>query len=357
MSQDSFTSHLSIWHKSIDRALPWKGNSDSYRIWLSEIILQQTRVEQGMPYYLKFVDAFPDVFTLANASEDQILKLWEGLGYYSRARNLHYTARQIVKEMDGVFPDSYEGLLKLKGIGPYTAAAIASFAYGLPHAVVDGNVIRVLSRYIGITEPVDKMETKKEISRIAHQYLDLNNPGSFNQAIMDFGALQCVPSNPDCSQCPLHESCYAFANKMVDVLPYKMKSVVKKTITMEYYVLFDESHILINKRTGNSIWKGLYDFITISSKQGTTESAIIQSVPQGLVSHVNPVKVLGPYVHILTHRRITAYFHLYQAAFDLTGPKVKSPYYLVDRKKLSNFAFPMLIKKHILDSGELNIDK
>lgn len=357
MIQDPFTSQLLTWHKAIARNLPWKEHDDPYRIWLSEIILQQTRVEQGLPYYLKFVEAFPDVFTLAEASEDQVLKLWEGLGYYSRARNLHYTARQVVNEMDGVFPDTYEGLLKLKGVGPYTAAAIASFAYGLPHAVVDGNVIRVLSRYIGIIEPVDAIATKNEISRVAHQYLDQKDPGSFNQAMMDFGALQCVPKSPDCSQCPLHESCYAFANEMVDVLPYKKKTVVKKAVTMDYYVLFDESHILIKKRIENSIWKGLHDFITISPDHDSVESAIMESVPGGLVHLRHVVKSLGPYIHILTHRRITAYFHFYKVEFENAGTKVKAPYYLVDRKKLSNFAFPMLIKKNILDQGELNVNK
>ncbi|NNF36750.1 MAG: A/G-specific adenine glycosylase [Saprospiraceae bacterium] len=356
MSQDPFTIRLLIWHESIARNLPWKEHNDPYKIWLSEIILQQTRVEQGLPYYLKFTEAYPDVFTLAEASEDQVLKLWEGLGYYSRARNLHYTARHVVKEMDGVFPDTYEGLLKLKGVGPYTAAAIASFANGLPHAVVDGNVIRVISRYVGIIDPVDELATKKDISRIAHQYLDQKNPGSFNQAIMDFGALQCVPKSPDCTQCPLQESCYAYANEMVDMLPYKKKTVAKKAISMNYYILFDESHILIKKRIGNSIWKGLHDFITLSPGYNSVESAIMESVPDGLINLRHHVKDLGPYLHILTHRRITAYFHLYKVEFRNKGSKVKAPYYLVDRKKLSNFAFPMLIKKHVLDEGLLNVE-
>ncbi len=354
MSSDPFTYRLLEWHQLHARVLPWKEDSDPYKIWLSEIILQQTRVNQGMPYYLKFIEAFPDVDALARASEDEVLKLWEGLGYYSRARNLHFTARMIMYDLNGKFPNSYEGLLKLKGVGPYTAAAIASFAYGLSHAVVDGNVTRVLSRYVGIEKPVDISSTKKEINFLADNYLDRSAPGDYNQAMMDFGALQCVPAKPDCHACPLKDNCYAFAKGKVHEIPVKQKKVVKKEITLDYHIIFDESQVLIKKRTHQDIWKGLYDFLMLPKEVKDIEKAlkgIFKSKENFTTRHLSTI---GPYTHILTHRRIKAFFHLYLADLEKKRKLVKHPYYLVERKKLSNFAFPILIKKHIIDAGVLN---
>ena len=354
MNQVDFTVRLLEWHKENERALPWKEDKDPYKIWLSEIILQQTRVDQGMPYYLRFIDTFPDVYTLASASEDKVLKLWEGLGYYSRARNLHATAQKVVENLSGQFPENYDDLLKLKGVGPYTAAAISSFAFDLPHAVVDGNVIRVLSRYAGIEAAVDTSSTKKELNELAHLYLSKKDPGAYNQAIMDFGAMMCVPKNPDCLSCPLNDSCLAFANGKVDIIPFKSKRILKKELSLNYHIIFDRSHVLIKKRVDNTIWKGLHDFILSEGGNSDLDNQIKTIFQKGDDIRFKYMKGLGPYTHILTHRKILAYFHFYHSDNDLSEKKVNTPYNLVERKKLSNFAFPTLIKKNIIDAGHLN---
>ena len=228
MPDNRFSSTLLNWHKKNNRTLPWKVDKDPYKIWLSEIILQQTRVEQGIPYYQKFIATFPTIHDLAQTDESNVLKVWEGLGYYSRARNLHDTAKYISIHLNGVFPSSYENLLKLKGVGPYTAAAIASFAYDLPHAVVDGNVYRVLSRIFGIKTPMDSSEGRKEFQKIAQELINAQDPGGYNQAIMDFGATVCTPKNPNCNQCPFSEQCFAFLNRSINQLPVKNKNIQKK---------------------------------------------------------------------------------------------------------------------------------
>ncbi|MEM6964892.1 MAG: A/G-specific adenine glycosylase, partial [Bacteroidota bacterium] len=215
MNKQFFTKQLLRWSETIDRPMPWKGEKNPYLIWLSEIILQQTRVEQGLPYFLKFKANYPTVHDLANAPEDEVMKLWEGLGYYSRARNLHFTAKFISKELNGIFPKNYDSILKLKGVGAYTAAAIASFAYDLPHAVVDGNVYRVLSRFFGIKTPIDTTEGKKQFTQLANELLVSDQAAKYNQAIMDFGAIQCMPKNPLCHECTFQTTCKAFQQKKI----------------------------------------------------------------------------------------------------------------------------------------------
>ncbi|MCR9286527.1 MAG: A/G-specific adenine glycosylase [Bacteroidetes bacterium] len=222
-----FTKKLMEWFSQNHRPLPWKGEKNPYYVWLSEIILQQTRVEQGLPYFEKFKSTYPTVAGLANAPEDEVMKLWEGLGYYSRARNLHFTAKYISKELGGVFPSDFEGILKLKGVGPYTAAAIASFAFDLPHAVVDGNVYRVLSRFFGIEKAIDSTEGKKEFSKLAQTLIDTKQPANYNQAIMDFGATHCKPSSPNCGKCLMSLNCFAFKNSKIESLPFKSKKKKK----------------------------------------------------------------------------------------------------------------------------------
>ena len=225
--------------------MPWKGEKNPYLIWLSEIILQQTRVEQGLPYYERFRENYPTVTDLANAPEDEVMKLWEGLGYYSRARNLHATAKMIDQEMDSIFPTTHAEILKLKGVGPYTAAAIASFAYNLPHAVVDGNVYRVLSRFFGIETPIDSTSGKKEFAQLAQDLIDKKQPGNYNQAIMDFGATHCMPKKPKCSQCLLRKNCKALLNNKVTSLPIKIKKIKKQTRYFNYLVINQNKHCLL----------------------------------------------------------------------------------------------------------------
>ncbi len=258
--------HLIQWYHRNKRALPWRATNDPYVIWLSEIILQQTRVQQGLPYFKKFVNRYPSVEDLAAASEDEILKMWEGLGYYNRARNLLTAARQVVHEFGGTFPNNYKDLKKLKGVGPYTAAAIASFAFKLPHAVVDGNVFRVLSRLFAISTPIDTTAGKKEFSQLAQKLLDKEQPDTHNQAIMEFGAKLCTSRNPACLLCPLQEECQALQAGKVHNYPVKSKKQKKKKRYFNYLVLRTPSnYYYIQKRGENDIWRNLYEFPLIET--------------------------------------------------------------------------------------------
>ena len=266
MPQHFFTKKLLSWFSTHQRPLPWKGEKNPYLIWLSEIILQQTQVEQGRPYFEKFKAAYPTVHDLANASEDEVMKRWQGLGYYSRARNLHFTAKHISSELNGIFPKTFKGLKQLKGVGEYTAAAIASFAYEVPVAVVDGNVYRVLSRFFGISEPIDTTKGKQIIRELADKMLDQADPGKYNQAIMDFGAGQCKPRKPLCLSCPMSSECAAFNENMVLSLPVKVKKIKKKTRYFNYLVIQFENSLYLQKRQENDIWKELYQFPLIETK-------------------------------------------------------------------------------------------
>ena len=256
--------------------MPWKGEKDPYKIWLSEIILQQTRVEQGLDYYHRFIEKFPDVHKLAKAKDQVIFKLWEGLGYYTRCRNLIAAARYISKELKGKFPSTYEEINALKGVGPYTASAISSFAFNLPHAVVDGNVFRVLSRVFGIAKPIDSTEGKKYFTQLANDLLDKKQPGIYNQAIMDFGAVVCKPAAPLCSGCVFNKTCFAFLNKKVNELPVKEKKISIKKRWFYYLVIEQENEIAIRQRTGKDIWNQLYEFPMMEKERETSIEAILQ---------------------------------------------------------------------------------
>ncbi|MCB0457878.1 MAG: A/G-specific adenine glycosylase [Flavobacteriaceae bacterium] len=263
-----FGNKLISWYLQNKRDLPWRETKDPYAIWLSEIMLQQTRVAQGLPYFEKFLTQFPTVFDLANASEEQVLKLWQGLGYYSRARNLHATAKHIAFDNKGKFPSTYEGLLKLKGVGDYTASAIASICFKLPTAVVDGNVYRVLSRVFGIATPINSTSGIAQFKALAQKLIDPSCPGTFNQAIMEFGARFCVPSNPDCSTCIFSDVCIANKQKQVPYLPVKVKKAVVKNEFYNYLVcLFKDRKTLMEQRTDRGIWQNLYQFPLIESKK------------------------------------------------------------------------------------------
>ena len=259
--KNTFTCKLIEWHlKQNKRTMPWKGEKDPYKIWISEVILQQTRVAQGTEYYKNFIQQFPSIKNLASAPEELVFKVWEGLGYYTRCKNIIFTAKDIFNNMNGKFPGTYEGLLALKGVGPYTAAAISSFAYGLPHAVADGNVFRVLSRYLGEAIPIDSAKGKEFFTKAANELLYKKDSAAFNQAIMDFGATVCKPVIPQCNTCIFKKHCVAYNKGLINKLPVKEKQLIKKKRWFTYFIFAAGGKILINKRTGKDIWENLYEF-------------------------------------------------------------------------------------------------
>jgi len=299
------------WYEVNKQNLPWRDTENPYLIWVSEIILQQTRVVQGLDYYRRFVDAYPDIFSLANAPIDDVLKIWQGLGYYSRARNMHAAAKQIVDVHVGKFPKTYEGLITIKGIGDYTASAIASFAFGQPVPVIDGNVNRVIARLHGVQQPINKPVGQKEIRAHAEKMMVHNQPGTYNQAIMEFGALQCVPHNPDCNGCIFNRICVAFRSGLVNMLPVKEKTAKIATRYFHYlYVCFD-NRTYIRQRPGD-IWTGLYEFPMIETVAETEPDTLIhtpdwQSYFDGQTPHVAGVSSVV--THRLTHRILKIRFY------------------------------------------------
>jgi A/G-specific adenine glycosylase len=265
-----FTRSLMDWHATENqRSLPWKSEKDPYRIWLSEVILQQTRALQGLPYYLRFTETYPTIIDMANADDNEVFRIWQGLGYYNRCKNMLATARYIASELQGVFPDTYEGIIQLKGIGPYTASAIASFAYGLPCAVVDGNVYRVLSRYFGIADPIDSTGGKQRFAALAQSRLHTTDSAGYNQAIMDLGATICKPQQPDCSSCPLTLICQARLTDSIASFPIKKERKPLKERPFHFLVFHTTSTIYLTKRSGNDIWKDLHTFYCIEAEKLT----------------------------------------------------------------------------------------
>ncbi|MBB6273491.1 A/G-specific adenine glycosylase [Pedobacter cryoconitis] len=305
----AFQQELIGWYLVNKRNLPWRHTQNPYIIWLSEIILQQTRVEQGLPYFNRFLEAYPTVQDFAAATETQVLKLWQGLGYYSRGRNMLFTARQIMDLHAGVFPVSYQDLIKLKGVGEYTAAAISSFSSGEAKAVLDGNVFRVLSRYFGISSPINSTAGKKEFTELAQSLIYKEDPALYNQAIMEFGALQCKPKSPDCEVCPLMLSCYAKNNNLIPVLPVKLKTVKVRTRYINYFVCENDDKVLVNKRILEDIWQHLYDFPSIETAVAadTDQEEFIKEVKQkfGLDVVIRPLMQVK---HLLTHQIIYVQF-------------------------------------------------
>ena len=305
----SFQTEIITWYLQNKRSLPWRNTRDPYIIWLSEIILQQTRVEQGLPYFNKFLDHYPTVQHFANASEDQVLKLWQGLGYYSRGRNMLYTARQLVAEHSGNFPSAYDLLIKLKGVGDYTAAAISSFSSDESKAVLDGNVFRVLARYFGISTAINSTAGKKEFSMLAQSLIEGELPSLYNQAIMEFGALQCKPKSPDCPVCPLRPGCSARATGQVNLLPVKEKKLKKRIRHFNYLVCLAEGNILIHKRAQGDIWQEMYDFPLIetseSYKDHPDDFLLALESRFGTGCTIRP---LSSKKHLLTHQTIYVEF-------------------------------------------------
>lgn len=339
-----FTNLLIEWYLQKKRDLPWRNTTNPYPIWLSEIILQQTRVAQGMPYFYAFLESFPTVKELAIADEQQVLKLWQGLGYYSRARNLHQTAQYIANELDGVFPNSYAGLIQLKGIGEYTAAAIASFAYNEPVPVVDGNVFRVVSRYFGIESDINTGKTKKEFTALAAELLSKEQPALFNQAIMEFGAMHCTPKNPDCENCIFNSSCVALQKGLVGQLPFKSKKIKIRKRYFNYIVLQDKKgNTKIQQRTDKGIWHNLYEFPLFETTQEEGFETIAPLIKNDTdfgdsvvsIQEANPISL----IHKLSHQ------HLYIKFWKVTVNNTLTDG--VNPEQLRTFPFPIVIHNFI----------
>ena len=328
--------------------MPWRNTKDPYKIWLSEVILQQTRVNQGWDYYLQFTEKYPTVSKLAAASEHDVLKLWQGLGYYSRARNMHHAAKEIVKNHKGKFPADYESVRALKGVGDYTAAAITSISYNLPYPVVDGNVLRVYSRVLGISDPIDSTLGKKKIWEAASELLPQKNPGTYNQAIMELGAMCCTPKNPNCEECPIQSACYAFSHKLTDKLPIKQGKIKQRERYLNYLIIANGNKIVLRNRVEKDIWKGLHDFPCIESASALSPKKLLASKEwKKLFLGSTPVieNVSEAYIHILSHQRLNANF----IKVNLKKPLKKLPEncFWVEKKTIEKYAVPRLIERYI----------
>lgn len=343
---DRWSSQLIHWYESNKRDLPWRNTRNPYFIWLSEVILQQTRVQQGLPYYERFVNTFPTIEHLAQAPLTEVLNCWQGLGYYSRARNLHAAAQQVVDLYQGQFPAEYAQILGLKGIGPYTAAAIASFAFDLPHAVVDGNVYRVLSRHFGLHEPIDSGEGQRMFAQLAHQLLNKKHPALHNQAIMEFGAMQCTPVNPACERCVFQTSCVAFAQQEVQLLPVKVGKVKQSQRFFNYLVFQSAEGLYLQERTGKDIWQNLWEFALEESDKLLEQAEIMMLLQQKFSLSPDSFsikRVSEPHKHILTHQRLFARFWLVQIFSNLQSQEL----IFVPYNQLGSKPLPRLIDKFI----------
>lgn len=337
----NFVDELVKWYHTNKRDLPWRNTTDAYLIWLSEIILQQTRVEQGLPYFIRFMEKYPDVSSFAAATEDDILKLWQGLGYYSRGRNMLKTAQYVQKHYNGTFPNSYDELIKLKGIGEYTAAAISSFSANEAKAVVDGNVYRVLARYFGIDDAINSTVGKKKFQTVADDLLNKQHPALHNQAMMEFGAMVCKPKNPACGVCPVRTGCFAFINNATTALPVKLKTVKIRERFLNYFLISAGETILMNKRGEGDIWANMYDLPLIETPTELTINELM-NLPE-TIEHFgtdNPiVDVISPKKHVLTHQ------HLQVRFIKLSQPpvKLKSQWIFIEVINLKKLALPKVI--------------
>ncbi len=339
---------LSHWHQCHGRMMPWVISQDPYLIWIAEIIMQQTRIEQGMPYYKKFISKYPTIPTLANATLDEVLLQWQGLGYYSRARNIHFAANQIMEKFDGRFPDNYHDIISLKGIGPYTAAAILSFAYNRPFPVMDGNVTRVISRLFGIDEDIDKASTKRIIIGILQDMIPNKNAGEFNQSMMDFGAMQCTPSTPCCGECPLNDHCYAYKKDLIHLLPVKRRKTTKRKRFFHYFFVLDNlGKILIKKRPKGDIWQGLYDFPCHEemSPENHSPKKILTTLFPNISATISPN--IFETKHILTHQDLLIKIYKVHSEEDLNNLKLSKKYLCIDYPEINNFPIPVVLQKYL----------
>jgi len=329
----NFSVLIQDWYRLNKRDLPWRIDQSAYKVWISEIILQQTQVIQGLDYYHKFILNFPTIFDLAKANEDEVLKLWQGLGYYSRARNLHFAAKQVVNDFNGVFPITYKDLMQLKGVGEYTASAISSIISNLPHAVVDGNVFRVLSRCFLIDTAINSSKGKKEFTLLANELLDHKHAGDHNQAIMEIGALVCKPKNPKCESCPIQTKCLGYANQTMLNYPVKDKKIKVRNRFLNYFITTDKTNIIIKKRGPKDIWQGLFDFPLIETDDETKDFGKNIYLDQRLK-------------HILTHQHIYASFWIKEVdSLIITDNEIS-----IKIEDLNNYALPQLLVKYMKQS-------
>lgn len=347
-----FSKKLVSWYLQNKRELPWRNTLNPYHIWLSEIMLQQTRVLQGLPYYLKFVEAYPNVTDLANATEDEVLKMWQGLGYYSRARNLHATAKMVSEEMNSKFPDNYKDLLKLKGVGDYTASAIASISFNHPEAVVDGNVFRVLSRFFGIFTPINTPTGQKEFKQLAQELIDKKQPGTFNQAIMEFGATYCVPQNPQCLSCIFNDSCTAFQQNIVFELPIKIRAKPVKIRYFNYMVILSENRrTILQQRIRKGIWHKLFEFPLIETSEevnllGLKKQLEFQDFSEKLKIENISLYNEKPIIHKLSHQHLNTRFWIVETVTETEAS--------VPISEIVNYAVPVLIENFVSEFFENN---
>lgn len=331
--------HLLItdWYRQNKRALPWRSTKNPYSIWLSEIILQQTRVDQGTAYYLKFLDNYPTIHDLAQAEEQEVLNLWQGLGYYSRARNLHAAAKHIANDLDGLFPNNFKDLLKLKGVGEYTAAAIASFSFKEPVAVVDGNVYRVLSRLFDIETPIDSTEGKKQFAQLAQELISTTDPDTHNQAIMEFGALHCTPANPKCVSCPLIEMCLSYEKDTIQSRPVKIKKTKVRDRYFHYLLFEDQDYFYISQRTEKDIWQNMYEFPLIETD---TKLELKDFSPY---SDSQPTSISSEITHILSHQKIHTLFYHFPASTIIQPEKLLK----VNKQDFNDYPIPRVIDRYL----------
>ncbi len=337
------------WYRKNKRAMPWRNTRNPYKIWLSEVILQQTRFEQGLPYYLKFVQKYPTIKHLSEANIDEVLRLWQGLGYYSRARNLHKCAKTVSEKWAGKFPDQKSQLVQLPGIGPYTAAAIAPFAFGKKEAVVDGNVMRVVTRLFGLEQDISEQKTVKAISDIVNELIPEDQPDIFNHAMMEFGAIACIPKNPKCMDCTLQHICVAYARGIQTRLPIKNKKVKKKTRFFHYLVIYIGEHILMGKRDKNDIWKGLFEFYLIESKKQLAFNQL--DLPKELIDQNEKWELSHEsklYKHVLTHQNIMSQFYHIQFHPNYKfKPAAWQNYHPYSLSEIEDLPKPILIDKYL----------
>jgi A/G-specific adenine glycosylase len=344
-----FNEALSDWYRVEKRALPWRETEDPYKIWISEVVLQQTRVEQGLGHYRRFIEWFPDIRSLATAREQKVLKAWEGLGYYSRARNLHAAAKQIMSEFGGVFPERYEDVISLKGVGPYTAAAILSIAFAQPYPVIDGNVARVVSRLTALTEAVDQTAGKKAIAVFIQKHIDKKDPGTFNQAMMELGALICKPARPECTICPVASYCQALKLGVMNELPVKTSKTKTRIRHFNYLVILEKSegHTYIKKRTESDIWKNLYDFPLIETVSEMSPASIIATKEWKFLFKGADARLIESgkmLLHKLSHQELHVKFHVVMVKNRLT---VKEDLVRASTHQLAKYPFPVLIANYL----------
>ncbi|MFM7020354.1 MAG: A/G-specific adenine glycosylase [Aquirufa sp.] len=343
-----FAESLLVWYNDHARDLPWRQTRDPYLIWLSEIILQQTRVAQGLPYFYKLSEAFPTVYDLAAADETTLFRLWQGLGYYSRARNLHKTAKYVVDLLDGNFPDSYAELIKLPGVGPYTAAAIASFAFDEATPVVDGNVFRILARYFGIETDIMHSSARKEFTTLAQELIPSSDPARFNQAIMEFGSLQCSPS-PSCDACPLVAGCFAYTNGRINDLPVKSKAKAQRIRNFQYFIIEKGGEILVHRRQKKDIWQGLWEFFCVESED-LNKSIELYPFLSLMRDSMEPLN--SPGVHVLSHQKIVSQAFLIRLPQNFTFD-LPDDYQWILSSEFEQMGKPVLLLNLITDNFAL----